>query len=105
MPAASVALAVIVWVPRPKMSPDWTTLLPSLKTTGSVPSTRSVAVAANVATAPFDPVASSVWLATAVSVGGVVSLTVMVKLSDAALPAASVAGGDRVGAEANVSPE
>ena len=48
-------------------------VLPSLNTTGSVPTTRSVAVAVNVAAAPFGPVASSVWLATAVSTGGVVS--------------------------------
>ena len=48
MPAASMALAVIVCVPRPNVSPEWTIVLPSLKTTGSVTSTASVAVAAKV---------------------------------------------------------
>ena len=60
LPATSVALAVMVCVPRLKVCPDWTTVLPSVNITGSVPSTVSVAVAENVATAPFGPVASSV---------------------------------------------
>ncbi len=96
----------MVWVPSAKLSPECTTVVPSLNITGSVPSTRSVAVAANAAIAPFGPVASSVWLATGLSTGGVVSRTVMVKLSDPTLPAWSVADAVMVWVpSAKLSPE
>ena len=59
--------------------------------TGREPSTRSVAVAVNETTRPAELVASSVILAGNVSVGAVVSLTVMVNDAVPVLPAVSVA--------------
>jgi len=55
------------------------------------PSTMSVAEVENVATAPDGPVASSVIFAGRVSVGGIVSCTVTVKLPLAVFPFESVA--------------
>lgn len=78
-------------MPRAKVSPDWTIVLPSLNTTEGAPSTRSVAVAAKKAAAPEALVASLVWLETGVSVGAVVSTTLNLKFCEVWLPAASTA--------------
>src|SRR5262245_13022415 len=77
-----------------------------VQVTGRLPSTRSLAVAANVTTAPVGPVASAVMLAGRVSTGGDVSTTVTLKLPEAVLPAVSVAEQLTVVApRANVLPE
>ena len=60
-----------------------------VQVTGRGPSTMSVAVAENVATAPDELVASSVMFDGRVSAGGVVSCTVTVKLPFAVLPRVS----------------
>ena len=67
-------------MPRANVSPEWTTVLPSVNTTGSLPSTASLAVAAKDTCAPAALVASTVWLATGLRLGAVVS---RVKVSDA----------------------
>ena len=59
--------------------------------TATGPSTRSVAEAEYVTTAPLGPNAEAVISAGSVRTGGVVSLTVMVKEAEPTLPAASVA--------------
>ena len=106
LPAASVAVSVIVWVPSANVSPDWTAVVPSLNETVSVPSTTSDADAEKVATAPVAPVASSVSLAWPAITGAVVSCTAMVKLDVLVLPAASVAVSVIVWVpSANVSPD
>jgi hypothetical protein len=70
LPCASVAEHVTVVVPRRKIDPD-----ADVHVGVSGPSTRSVAVDVNIATAPVGEVCSTVTLA-AVTVGGVVSRTV-----------------------------
>jgi len=86
LPWASVATHVTGFVPTGNVDPD-----AGMQFGVTAPSTRSVAVAANVTTAPFGPVASAVTLDGTVGSGGVVSATVMVKLAVAVLPAASPA--------------
>src|SRR5690242_4033570 len=86
LPAWSVAVQVTSVVPIANVLPD-----AGVHTTGTLPSTRSVAVGWNVATAPSGPVAVSTWSAGTVSAGGVVSTTVIWNVVDAALPALSVA--------------
>jgi len=86
LPWASVAVQVTVVGPTGNVEPDG-----GLHVTGRGPSTRSIAFAANVTTAPLGPVASAVTLAGTVSAGGVVSTTVTVKLALAVLPAISLA--------------
>src|SRR2546426_12155740 len=58
--------------------------------TATGPSTRSVAEAEYVTTAPLGPNAEAVISAGSVRTGGVVSLTVMVKEAEPTLPAASL---------------
>ena len=87
LPAASVAVQVTVVVPRPKVEPE-----AGAHVTGTLPSTRSVALAVKVTTAPDGPVASiPVMFAGTVTAGAVVSWTVTVKLLLPVLRAASVA--------------
>ena len=74
-PAASVAMAITTVVPRGKVLPER-----GVSVTGSVPSLLSVALAANVATAPSEPAASTVISPGTVITGGVTSLTVYVAL-------------------------
>src|SRR5690348_5192437 len=74
---SSLALHVTVVVPIGKLVPD-----ARLQAVGTVPLTRSVAVAAaNVAAAPFGPVASTVTGPGTVTTGGVVSCTRTLKLA------------------------
>src|SRR5262245_58326337 len=75
LPAASFAVHETFVVPSANVDPDDGT-----QVTGSVPSTRSVAVAVNVAVAPAGPVASSVRFAGTVTVGAVVSTTCTTKV-------------------------
>jgi len=84
LPAASVALQVIVWTPTVK-GPE------SFGAGTRLPSTRSVAVALPNTTAVVAPLASVVISSGAVTVGAVVSTTVMVKLPELVRPALSVA--------------
>ncbi len=72
----------MVWVPSAKLSPECTTVVPSLNITGSVPSTRSVAVAANASHRPTRAGRLVGLIGNRRQHGGVVSCTVMVKLSD-----------------------
>lgn len=87
LPCASVAEQVTVVVAsRAKVEPERGEQVGAI-----TPSTRSLAVAVKVTAAPEGPVASAVMLAGTVTVGGVVSTTVTVKLPEAMLPAASEA--------------
>jgi hypothetical protein len=91
---AKLPLAVLPWVSE---LVQLTLVVPSanvlpeggLHVTGRVPSTRSVAPAANVTAAPLGPAASAVMLGGRVSVGGVVSTIVTGKLALDALPRVS----------------
>ena len=80
--AEQLTVVVAIWNVEPEAG---------VQVTVREPSTRSVAVAVNVATLPDALIASKVILAGSVSVGAVVSLTVTVKDADPVLPAASVA--------------
>jgi hypothetical protein len=71
---ASVAAQVTVVAPMGNVAPD-----AGVQLTGSDPSTRSIAVAVYVTTAPLALVAAVVILAGTVITGGVVSCTVTVK--------------------------
>jgi len=84
LPTASVALQVIVWTPTVK-GPE------SFVTGTRLPSTRSVAEALPKATTVVAPLASAVISIGAVTVGAVVSTTVMVKLPEIVRLALSVA--------------
>jgi hypothetical protein len=86
LPCVSDAVHVTLVVPSANVEPDGT-----LQVSGRGPSTRSVALAANVTTAPFGPVASALILGGTVSAGGVVSTTETVKVALDALLWASVA--------------
>jgi hypothetical protein len=86
LPAASVAEQFTVVVPSANVLPDAGTHVGVI-----APSTMSDADAENVTTAPDALVASTVMFAGTVTVGGVVSTTVTVKLPLAVFPAASVA--------------
>jgi non-canonical (house-cleaning) NTP pyrophosphatase len=86
-PAASVAVQVMVVVPKWKVEPE-----AGEQVVGREPLTMSTAVAENVATAPEGPVASRVTGSPDIDTnGGVVSRTVTVEEAEPTLPAASVA--------------
>jgi hypothetical protein len=85
-PAASVAVHVTVVVPIGKVDPE-----AGVQTTGTDPSIASRADALKVAIAPAVLVAARVSFAGRVRTGAVLSPTVIVKLPEAAFPAASVA--------------
>ena len=85
-PCASVAVQVTVVAPKGNVLPE-----AGLQLTATLPSTMSTALAVKVTTAPAALVASTVILAGTMSIGGVVSRTVTVKLPWAVLPCASVA--------------
>src|SRR6266478_6259013 len=81
LPRISDAVHVtLLVVSRGNVEPDG-----DLHVTGRGPSTRSVALAANVTPAPLGPVASNVNPLGTTSTGGVVSTTVTVKLAVALL--------------------
>src|SRR5439155_12710311 len=86
LPCASVEEHVTGLVPSPNVDPD-----DGRHVTAGDPSTRSVADAVKVATAPDDEVASITMFAGTVTIGGVVSRTAIVNELDAELPCASVA--------------
>src|SRR5439155_4052702 len=85
LPCPSRAEQVTVLVPSGNVPPDGV-----LQLTATAPSTRSVAVAVYVTDAPFGPVASATP-SVSVSVGGVVSRTVTLKVPMAVLPRVSEA--------------
>src|SRR6478672_7488376 len=72
---ASVAEHCTVVAPSGNVLPD-----AGVQDTTGAASTRSVAVALNVAVTPLGPVASSVWLVGGVTTGGVVSTTCTTKV-------------------------
>ncbi len=80
LPAPSVAEQVMVVLLTAKVVPEAGTQIGV-----SEPDTASVAVAVKVTTAPVGPVASTRLGAVMVTAGGVVSVTVTVKLAFAAL--------------------
>src|SRR3954468_10791136 len=86
LPALSVAEQVTVLVPSAKVLPD-----AGVQTTGTDPSTTSVAVAVYVAAAPVGPVASRVMVDGRTRTGAVVSATVTWKEPLLVLPVASEA--------------
>src|SRR5712692_287836 len=87
LPATSAAEQVMVVLPTAKVVPEAGTQIGV-----GEPDTASVAVAVKVTTAPVGPVASTGPGGTLmVTTGGVVSITVTVKLAFAALPCVSVA--------------
>jgi hypothetical protein len=97
----SLALQSTCAEPKPNGDP-----LPGLHDTGTLPSTRSTALAAQVATAPVGPVASTVTSFGSVSSGAVVSVTFTVNPACALLPAWSTAVHVTVfSPSANVEPE
>jgi hypothetical protein len=83
---SSVAEQFTVVVPSGNVEPD-----AGVQVTGSVPSTTSVALAVNVTAAPLGLVACVVMFDGTATTGGVVSVTVTVKVPLAVLRAASVA--------------
>jgi hypothetical protein len=85
-PATSVAVHVTVVVPKGNRLPDG-----GEHTTSGIGSQISVAVAANVTTAPALVMQGTLLLVGQVITGGVVSTTVTVKLHEALFPLASVA--------------
>src|SRR5438105_7240469 len=93
LPALSFAVHVTVVVPIGNVAPEAIGPLGVEQLAGRLPSTLSTAAARNDAGAPAGPRAGSVWLGPAVITGGVrsTSRTVIVKLDDPVLPAASVA--------------
>jgi hypothetical protein len=76
-PGPSPAVQVTSVTPIGKVEPD-----AGAQTTGTDPATTSDALALKVTTAPLGPVGWTVMLAGTVTVGGVVSWTVTVKLLD-----------------------
>jgi len=86
LPAPSVAEQVMVVLPSAKVLPEEGEQLGV-----SEPDTVSVAAAVKVTTAPLGPVASIGLGALMVTAGGVVSVTLTVKLAFATLPFVSVA--------------
>src|SRR5258706_221521 len=85
LPAASFAVMVTVVVPRPNVLPETGEVV----TVGAL--TASVAVGANVTTAPAALVASTMRLDCAAMIGAVVSRTVILKMPVAVLPEVSLA--------------
>ena len=101
LPAVSVAEQETVVVPSGNVAPE-----AGVHATETLPLTRSVAVAVNVTAAPDEPVASTVMFDGRCNVGGVVFVTVTVKLPLALWPAASRAEHVTVVVpSANVLPE
>jgi len=86
LPAPSVAEQPTVVTPSGNVEPET-----AEHVTATDPLTRSLAETVKFTTAPDGPVASSVMLAGKVSVGGVVSWMVTLKLPLVVLPALSVA--------------
>src|SRR5260370_15783839 len=86
LPAPSVAEQVMVVLLTAKVVPE-----AGEQIGVSEPDTASVAVAVKVTTAPLGPVDSTRVGAVRVTTGGVVSVTLTVKLAFAALPCVSVA--------------
>src|SRR5262249_35034108 len=83
-PDSFVAVHRTVVAPMGKIEPD-----AGEQVTGAFPYTASVADAANVALAPFGPVASTVRFGRAPMTGGVASLTVTWNVAEARLPCES----------------
>jgi len=102
LPDVSVAEHVTVLIPSANVLPE-----AGVHVAGKDPSTMSEAVAAEyVTTAPDGDVATVMILAGVVTVGGVLSSTVMVNVADPGLPAASVAEHvTGVSPSANILPE
>lgn len=84
LPCASMDVHFTVVVPIGKAEPE-----AGVQMTGTAPSTISVALAANTATAPEELVAVSVRFVGADRIGGVVSRTTIVKLPDEEFPCVS----------------
>jgi hypothetical protein len=85
-PRASLAAHVTVVAPSGNVAP-----LAGVQLTATLPSTRSLAVALYVKTAPVAPVASTLAFAGTVTAGPVVSVTATMKEADPLLPRVSVA--------------
>ena len=86
LPCASVAEQVTDVVPMAKVEPE-----AGRQVVATLPSTMSLAVAVKVATAPAAPAASLVMSDGTLTIGGVVSVTITLKLALPVLPCASVA--------------
>jgi hypothetical protein len=92
---------LIVFSPSPKIEPE-----AGVQLVATAPSTKSAAETENVAAAPDDPIASTLKSAGTVTVGAVVSTTVILKLLLAGFPLESVTEHETVVSPSEkVSPE